>query len=75
MWMRIFTPAKEIPFAGHPSVGTAYVMARAGRFPLQEPVTRIWIEVIRDTAGMPTTIRVGGTTVLVIRGTIETRQG
>ena len=22
-WMRIFTPAKEIPFAGHPSVGTA----------------------------------------------------
>jgi trans-2,3-dihydro-3-hydroxyanthranilate isomerase len=40
-WMRIFTPAKEIPFAGHPSIGTAYVMARAGRFRLQEPVTRI----------------------------------
>ncbi len=41
-WMRIFTPAKEIPFAGHPSVGTAYVMASAGRFPLREPVTRIY---------------------------------
>ena len=40
-WMRIFTPAKEIPFAGHPSIGTAYVMASAGRFPLREPVTRI----------------------------------
>jgi trans-2,3-dihydro-3-hydroxyanthranilate isomerase len=40
-WMRIFTPAKEIPFAGHPSIGTAYVLAAAGRFPLQEPVTRI----------------------------------
>jgi trans-2,3-dihydro-3-hydroxyanthranilate isomerase len=44
-WMRIFTPAKEIPFAGHPSVGTAYVMARGGRFPLQEPVTRIFQQV------------------------------
>jgi trans-2,3-dihydro-3-hydroxyanthranilate isomerase len=44
-WMRIFTPAKEIPFAGHPSVGTAYVMAMAGRFPLQEPVTRIFQQV------------------------------
>ena len=44
-WMRIFTPAKEIPFAGHPSVGTAYVMARAGRFRLQEPVTRIFQQV------------------------------
>jgi len=44
-WMRIFTPAKEIPFAGHPSVGTAYVMARAGGFRLQEPVTRIFQQV------------------------------
>jgi len=44
-WMRIFTPAKEIPFAGHPSVGTAYVMASAGRFPLREPVTRIYQQV------------------------------
>jgi trans-2,3-dihydro-3-hydroxyanthranilate isomerase len=43
--MRIFTPAKEIPFAGHPSVGTAYVMASAGRFPLREPVTRIYQQV------------------------------
>lgn len=44
-WMRIFTPAREIPFAGHPSVGTAYVMAAAGRFPLREPVTRIYQQV------------------------------
>ena len=44
-WMRIFTPAKEIPFAGHPSVGTAYVMARAGRVRLQEPVTSIFQQV------------------------------
>lgn len=27
---RIFTPARELPFAGHPSVGAAWVLARAG---------------------------------------------
>jgi len=39
--VRIFTPLQEIPFAGHPSLGTAYVMAALGRFPLSEPVTII----------------------------------
>jgi trans-2,3-dihydro-3-hydroxyanthranilate isomerase len=29
--LRIFTPAVEIPFAGHPSVGAAAVLARLGR--------------------------------------------
>ena len=28
--VRIFTPKAELPFAGHPSVGTAFVLARAG---------------------------------------------
>jgi trans-2,3-dihydro-3-hydroxyanthranilate isomerase len=28
--VRIFTPKSEMPFAGHPNVGTAYVLARAG---------------------------------------------
>src|SRR5690349_16539601 len=28
--VRIFTPASEIPFAGHPNVGTAFALARAG---------------------------------------------
>ena len=28
--VRIFTPRGEIPFAGHPNVGTAFVLARAG---------------------------------------------
>jgi trans-2,3-dihydro-3-hydroxyanthranilate isomerase len=30
--VRIFTPAGEIPFAGHPNVGTAFVLASAGEF-------------------------------------------
>ncbi len=28
--VRIFTPARELPFAGHPNVGTAFVVARQG---------------------------------------------
>jgi len=29
--MRIFTPDEELPFAGHPTLGTAFVMVREGR--------------------------------------------
>jgi len=29
--MRIFTPDKELPFAGHPTLGTAFVMVSEGR--------------------------------------------
>jgi trans-2,3-dihydro-3-hydroxyanthranilate isomerase len=29
--LRIFTPATELPFAGHPSVGSAWVLHRLGR--------------------------------------------
>jgi trans-2,3-dihydro-3-hydroxyanthranilate isomerase len=29
----IFTPGRELPFAGHPTIGTAYVLARSGRLP------------------------------------------
>ncbi|HEX9885239.1 MAG TPA: PhzF family phenazine biosynthesis isomerase, partial [Longimicrobiales bacterium] len=28
--VRIFTPAMELPFAGHPTVGTAYLLAATG---------------------------------------------
>ena len=28
--LRIFTPKAELPFAGHPTVGTAYVLASIG---------------------------------------------
>lgn len=29
--LRIFTPGVELPFAGHPTVGTAWLLAREGR--------------------------------------------
>lgn len=37
--MRIFTPAAEMPFAGHPSLGTAFVLASEGR--VESPMTQV----------------------------------
>ena len=38
--VRIFTPTAEIPFAGHPNVGTAFTLASTGAFgPIETPVT------------------------------------
>jgi trans-2,3-dihydro-3-hydroxyanthranilate isomerase len=37
--VRIFTPSIEVPFAGHPNVGTAFVLAATGELgPLDAPV-------------------------------------
>lgn len=38
--VRIFTPRIEVPFAGHPNVGTAFALAVAGEFgPVDHPLT------------------------------------
>ena len=38
--VRIFTPAAEIPFAGHPNIGTAFVLASTGAFgPIDGSIT------------------------------------
>jgi trans-2,3-dihydro-3-hydroxyanthranilate isomerase len=38
--VRIFTPTTEVPFAGHPNIGTAFVLAAAGEFgPILPSVT------------------------------------
>ncbi|HET9228623.1 MAG TPA: PhzF family phenazine biosynthesis protein [Thermoanaerobaculia bacterium] len=42
--LRIFTPKSELPFAGHPTVGTAYVLAALGEIPLTGAETRIVFE-------------------------------
>ncbi len=38
--LRIFTPTLELPFAGHPSVGAAWLMAALGRIPAGRVVQR-----------------------------------
>jgi len=42
--LRIFTPAAELPFAGHPTVGTAFLLAALGEVPLAGDETRIVFE-------------------------------
>ncbi|AFY79571.1 MAG: PhzF family phenazine biosynthesis protein [Hydrococcus sp. C42_A2020_068] len=59
--LRIFTPATEIPFAGHPTVGTAYILSAIGEIALQGEVTTVIFEEgigmvpvkIRAEAGKP----------------------
>jgi len=41
---RIFVPGREIPFAGHPTVGGAFVLATTGEIALDGDETRIVIE-------------------------------
>ncbi len=42
--VRIFTPSSELPFAGHPTVGAAHLLASTGRFDLQDEATTIILE-------------------------------
>src|SRR6266516_3583382 len=37
--MRIFSPGAELPFAGHPSLGTAFVLVSEGR--VTSPATQV----------------------------------
>ncbi len=39
--VRFFTPGMELPFAGHPSIGTAWVLASENRFDLKPPATEV----------------------------------
>ncbi len=42
--MRIFTPEYELPFAGHPTVGTAYVIVSEQMKELSGPITPVTLE-------------------------------
>lgn len=42
--VRIFTPGAELPFAGHPTVGVAFVLAATGEIPMTGDETRIVLE-------------------------------
>ena len=42
--VRIFTPGGEVPFAGHPTVGTAFVLAATGDVKLDGAETRLVLE-------------------------------
>lgn len=42
--VRIFTQAKEVPFAGHPVLGTACALLLSGRLPWKAPETTVRLE-------------------------------
>jgi trans-2,3-dihydro-3-hydroxyanthranilate isomerase len=42
--VRIFTPTTEMPFAGHPNIGTAFSLATAGEFGEIEPSLAVTFE-------------------------------
>jgi trans-2,3-dihydro-3-hydroxyanthranilate isomerase len=53
--VRIFTPGGELPFAGHPTIGTAHVLASLDKIKLTGDSTRI---VFEEIAGpVPVTVR------------------
>lgn len=58
MRVRIFTPAIEMPMAGHPTVGTTFVLAQSGTLAgkeatLQLKIGPIKVEIERNSAGEP----------------------
>jgi trans-2,3-dihydro-3-hydroxyanthranilate isomerase len=54
--VRIFTPVSEMPFAGHPTVGTAHVLAATGAIPTKGSEVRIIFE--EGVGPVPVTIRI-----------------
>ena len=53
--VRIFTPAQEMPFAGHPNVGTAFVLAETGAL---DPLTGDTTSVVFDEKAGPVAITI-----------------
>ena len=54
--VRIFTPKSELPFAGHPNVGTAFVLARLGRtgdrFVFEEKAGLVPLDLTRENGAV-----------------------
>jgi len=77
--VRIFTPAREVPFAGHPNVGTAFVLASAGEFgTLPDASTVVFEEAagpvpisIRASAGRVTSCELAAPEALALGKSID----
>ncbi|HSU05109.1 MAG TPA: PhzF family phenazine biosynthesis protein [Acetobacteraceae bacterium] len=61
--VRIFTPRSELPFAGHPNVGTGFVLARRDQTPpehftFEEGAGLVRVHILRDASHLITGARV-----------------
>lgn len=59
--VRIFTPTHEVPFAGHPNIGTAFTLASIGEFGDLARQTNVVFEEI--AGAVPITINKRGSTI------------
>jgi len=50
--VQIFTPAREVPFAGHPNIGTAFVLASSGEIEAFDHSTEIVFEEMAGLVGI-----------------------
>jgi len=72
--VRIFTPTTEIPFAGHPNIGTAFVLAETGALGKEIPGTVLFEEKaglvsieIQVDPGAPTSFELKAPQVLTLQ--------
>ena len=72
--VRIFTPTTEIPFAGHPNIGTAFVLAETGALGKEIPGTVLFEEKaglvsieIQADPGAPTSFELKAPQVLTLQ--------
>jgi trans-2,3-dihydro-3-hydroxyanthranilate isomerase len=75
--VRIFTPKYELPFAGHPNVGTGYVLARRDANPpehyvFEELAGLVRVHVLRDETGQVCGARISAPRALSIDIAIPT---
>lgn len=60
--VRIFTPTMEVPFAGHPNIGTAFILATIGAFgPFESSITITFEE---EAGLVPITIQTSETNTI-----------
>jgi trans-2,3-dihydro-3-hydroxyanthranilate isomerase len=59
--VRIFTPSVELPMAGHPTIGTSFVLAHEGMISLGEGTTRITLE--EGVGPVPVSIQFDGSRI------------
>ena len=72
--VRIFTPKAEMPFAGHPNVGTAFVLARLGKatgdkFVFEEKAGLVPMDIVRE-GGIVASTRLAAPQLLSLGETI-----
>jgi trans-2,3-dihydro-3-hydroxyanthranilate isomerase len=58
--IRIFTPGAEVPFAGHPTVGTAFFLVASGRVPVPAGAREVRLTLEEEVGPVPVTVQIEG---------------